>query len=319
MAWVGLNTAGFAIMNSVAYNLPYESGEEADLEGIIMSDSLRTCQTADDFENYIQNNLGPRFGSKANFGVIDAFGGSALFEVHNHGYKRFDTNDFPEKYIANTNFSKSGEPDEGRGYLRFDRVTQLFISLHPKKLSHEYILQVVSRDLGHTLVLHPPLEEWKKFSPDNPVWVHANRTINRVYTSASVVIHGVKEGENPKKATMWVILGEPVCSIAVPLWTEAGCTPSPFREGKAAPICREAYRLKNILRPFKDVEKREYADITKLDNKAGTGWLPLLLETEKEIFEKTRAFLGRNPGSAELAEFEKKMAFKALSTLEEIQ
>ena len=32
-AWAGLNSAGFAVMNTVAYNLPQKSGELQDLEG----------------------------------------------------------------------------------------------------------------------------------------------------------------------------------------------------------------------------------------------------------------------------------------------
>jgi len=319
IAWAGLNSAGFAIMNSVAYNLSYKQGDAEKREGIIMADSLRTCATVNDFENYIKRNLSPNMGCRTNFGVIDAAGSASLFEVHNHGYKRLDAEDFPEKYIINTNFSRSGEPEKGKGYLRFDRATTLFKSIPQGKLTHENILQMVSRDLGHALLDHPCLKEWNKFPPDKPFWIHANHTINRVYTASVFVIHGVKKGENPRKATMWIILGEPVCSIAVPLWVDAGQPPCPLWEGKTAPICREALRIKKILRPFKETDKAQYLNITKLDNSAQKGWLPLLLKTEKEIFEKTRDLIQGNPSSSELAEFEKKIALKVLSTLKKIK
>ena len=42
--YAGLNAAGFAIMNTVAYNVPEVAGEEEDKEGIIMADALRTCR-----------------------------------------------------------------------------------------------------------------------------------------------------------------------------------------------------------------------------------------------------------------------------------
>ena len=87
IAWGGLNDAGFAIINSVAYNLPRSGGLD-DLEGHVMGDALRTCATVDDFERYLKSNLGPGLGSWTNYCVIDARGGAAIFETHNRGYVR---------------------------------------------------------------------------------------------------------------------------------------------------------------------------------------------------------------------------------------
>ena len=102
-AYAGLNSTGFAIMNSVAYNLPEGGPEEVkDLEGLIMADALRTCRTADDFEQALKKNLGPALGSWANYGVIDSAGNAVIFEVHNHGYKKHDAAAAPEKYLINT-------------------------------------------------------------------------------------------------------------------------------------------------------------------------------------------------------------------------
>ena len=75
--WVGLNSVGFGIMNTVAYNLPSDPDELKDLEGMMMADALRTCRTVGDFEAYIKANLGPELGSLANFGVFDADGRGA--------------------------------------------------------------------------------------------------------------------------------------------------------------------------------------------------------------------------------------------------
>ncbi len=93
--FAGLNEAGFAIMNTVAYNVPEIAGERNDREGIIQADALRTCRTVDDFERFLEANLGPELGGQTNIGVIDADGGAALFEVHNHGIKRIDAADQP--------------------------------------------------------------------------------------------------------------------------------------------------------------------------------------------------------------------------------
>lgn len=317
-AWSGLNAVGFAIMNSVAYNLPQGSGEEEDLEGIIMADALRTCATVRDFEEYLKHNLGPNLGSRANFGVIDAQGGAALFEVYNLGYKRFDARDFPEKYIINTNFSQSGRADAGMGYLRFDRATEIFKSAPPRGITVEFILQVAARDLGHPLLHNTPRDEWKKLPTGTPYWVHTNHTVNRPSTAGTVVIHGIGESEEPIKPTMWTILGEPVTSIAVPLWVDAGETPLEMRGSTAAPICDEAKRLKDLLRPLKGSDRHEYADVTKLDNNAGSGWLPLLLKTEREILAAAAKLEQTIPSPARCREFEGEAAARVFKTLKSI-
>ena len=74
--WAGLNSEGFAIINTVAYNLPEPGGEMEDLEGLIMADALRSCRTVADFEAYLSANPGRDLGSLANFGVLDAEGGA---------------------------------------------------------------------------------------------------------------------------------------------------------------------------------------------------------------------------------------------------
>ncbi|HHE05138.1 MAG TPA: hypothetical protein ENL19_03645 [candidate division WOR-3 bacterium] len=314
--FAGINSAGFAIMNSVAYNLPKKSGERTDLEGIIMADALRKCRTVDDFENYIKANLGPGLGSQANFGVIDSEGNAALFEVYNHGYKRLDATDFPEKYIVNTNFSRSGAPLKGYGYIRFTRVTQLLKK--EKGISPYYILQTVARDVSNALVPIPPRSQWKLLDPSRPFWVYTTDSINRPSTASAVVFQGVRKNQDPSNSIMWVILGEPVTSIAIPLWVKAGKVPELLWKGEIAPIDREAMRLKNILRPLKGGNRSEYIDLTKLDNRKGTGWLPVILKTEQEIFRQTAEFTKVSRSPEELAEFQEKIAVKVYKTLKSL-
>ena len=118
---------------------------------------------------------------------------------------------------------------------------------------------------------------------------------------------------------MWVVLGEPVTAIAVPLWAAAGVPPDEVWQGKEAPITTEAFRLKNILRPLKSKERAEYMDLTRLDNAAGTGWLPALLDAEKGIIDDTDVVLAKDPTPAVLAAHQKAMAGRALSTLKRVQ
>jgi len=319
MAWAGINAAGFAIANSASYNLPAPAGELQEQEGVVMAEALRTCRTVGDLEKLVVRRQGKRLGVRSNFFAIDAEGGAVIIETHNHGYTRYDAASFPGQRLPNTNFSRSGGENEGSGYLRFDRENELLRTIPDGRLEAGTIFRVLARDLGHALLRHPSRDEWKKLPADTPYWIHSNYTIDRPSTAASVLIQGVRPGQDPSRSTMWVLLGEPVTTVAVPLWAAAGVPPDELWQGKEAPITAEAFRLKDILRPLKSKERAEYLDLTRLDNAAGTGWLPGLLEAEKGIIDETEAMLAKDPAPAALAAHQKAMAGRALATLKNVQ
>ncbi len=319
IVFAGLNSRGFAIMNTVAYNLPKDETETNNLEGHIMADALRSCASVDDFENYLKRNLGQSLGAWTNFGVIDDAGNAAIFETHNHGYKKFDVSEAPGKYMVNTNYARSGKEGTGDGYLRFNRASELFKQVPAGKISHTTILRNFTRDIGHPLLKQPTWKDLEKKSATEPLWIYNRDCINRPYTSAAAVILGKKPGKPHSVATMWVIMGEPVTSVALPVFVEAHQAPALLWEGKEAPICKEAFRLKSIIRPYKEKDRKHYMNLTKLVNKEKTGFLPLLLKTEQEIFAQTAAFLGQPHTAAEYADFQNRMAQKALETMKKIK
>jgi len=321
LAWGGVNSAGFAIEDSDAYNLDLvakaERPNSENQVATFMADALRTCATVDDFEALVKKSMGPTFNGTSNYGVIDAHGGVASFEVSLKNYKRYDAKDTDAKYVLKTNFSWIGPDATGHGYTRFDRETTLFNKANGN-ISNKFVLEGPARDLGSNLLHNPSPADWKTFPADTPYWVQADFTIDRDTTASTILIRGVHAGEDPLHSTLWIILGEPLCSIAVPLWVAAGQTPAEVREGADAPIAREALRLKHILRPLKGVDNFEFVDVTKLDNASGTGWLPENLKVEQEILDATQKFLAGNPSPAEMAVFEKKMAAIALARLQEV-
>ncbi len=319
--YAGLNSEGFAIMNTVAYNLPEEgAGEMHDLEGFIMADALRTCRTVADFERYLEANLGPDLGSLANFGVIDADGNARLLEVYNHGIEVHDPLRTPERYMVVTNFARTGEPDQGAGYLRFDRASELFATLPEGAIRAEHILTTLSRDVGHTLLDHPEsLSELASLDPSEGRWITTKDCINKSYTSAAVVLVGRTPGEPGSRATMWVVPGEPITAVALPLWVEAGSSPAPLSSGDEAPLWRESARIKSLARPFQIREKETYLNLTRVDNSADTGFWPTLRDAEQEIFRDTEELLAGNPTPAELEQFQDNMAAKVLAVMEAVQ
>ncbi len=316
--FAGVNSEGFGIMNSVAYNLPKKEGEQEDLEGILMADALRTCRTAADFEAYLKANLGRNLGARTNFGVIDADGAAVIFEVHNHGYKRLDAAAAPEGYLVNTNYSRTGQEAKGAGYVRFDRATEL-LKAAPGPVSARDILRRLARDTGNALVPQPTLGDFAALPGDRDPWVFTRDSINKSYTSAAVVIVGRRPGDPGSRATMWVLPGEPITAVALPLWVEAGRSPEPFWKGDEAALWIETMRIKKIARPYPESDREEYLNARRLDNRDGTGFLPRLLTTEDEIFDRTATFLAAPRTPEELAAFQDEMATKALSALRSIR
>ncbi|MGD9020523.1 MAG: hypothetical protein PVF46_01905 [Lysobacterales bacterium] len=317
-AFAGLNSAGFAIMNTVAYNLPDPPGEAKDLEGTIMADALRTCRTVDDFAAYLEANHGDHLGSLANFGVIDAQGGAAIFEAHNHGHTRLDAANDPAGYLVNSNFARSGREGKGGGYLRFERAAELFGSLDSEKMPFTTILSRFSRDTGHVLLQRPSAEEMALVPPVEPVWISTRDSINKHATSAAVVIVGRKPGVQDSVATMWVIPGEPLSAVAVPLWVEAASSPAQLALGDPdAAMWAESLRIKNILRPLREGHKKEYLNLTPLANREG-GFRQYLDAVEADILRLTAEFLQSGHTTGEYRAFQEAMTLRAYEALRSV-
>ena len=114
--WAGYNTSGFAIMNTASYNLKNDTSSLSDREGVVMKQVLGECRTVEDFARLLDSLPRP-IGVEANFGVVDALGGAAYFEVNSYEVFRYDVKDSPDGYLLRTNYSVSGRPNEGYGYF----------------------------------------------------------------------------------------------------------------------------------------------------------------------------------------------------------
>ena len=113
--WGGYNEAGFAIINTAAYNNNLgDTTKFMDQEGVVMKLALQTCQSLSDFEKLLET-LPKPMGVDANFGVIDASGGAAYYETGNRDFKKYDANDpaiAPNGLLIRTNPLDAGRSDE---------------------------------------------------------------------------------------------------------------------------------------------------------------------------------------------------------------
>ena len=291
--WIGYNSAGFAIMNTASYNLIMrDTIDLKDREGFVMREALMQCATVDEFESFLKNYTKP-LGVEANFGVIDASGGAAYFEVSNFTYQKLDVNDpgiAPMGYIIHTNFSFTGDPNSGSGQIRYKTAEDLFYqAAQQNNLTVRFILQDVSRSLWHSLTK----TDLKKSGTENPgeqKFVNFTDFIPRYFSSAAVVIQGVKSGENVDYTTMWTVLGFPLTSVVTPLWLCMGKDqPSAVMLDKngIAPLCDKAIKLKQQLFPIKHSYGENYINVNALYNDAGTGIMQRLKPLDDLIFDET--------------------------------
>jgi hypothetical protein len=297
--WGGFNSAGFAIMNSAAYNNNSgDTTEFSDQEGVVMKLALQSCATLADFEMMLTDMSKP-LGVNTNFGVIDAYGGAAYYETGNYGFKKIDANDpalAPHGYLIRTNYSFTGAQDEGGGYIRYVTASEaLNMAAAQKKLMPQYLLNSISRNLSHSLTGVNLRDNLPSDDTETDFRCFED-FIPRNITASVIMVVGAAEGEDPAKTMMWTVLGFPLTSVAVPLWISAG-KDLPWvvsmKEDMHSPLCDAAMTLKMKVFPIARGSGGRYINMAALLNKEQTGIMQRLAPLEEEIFIKTATLMNK--------------------------
>ena len=281
--WIGYNSTGFAIMNSASYNLNNDTIKQSGLEGRVMKKALQTCATIDDFEKLL-NDMPKPTRLEANFGVIDGKGGAAYFELSNFKVVKFDANDpstAPMGYIVRSNYSFSGTPKNGAGYIRYVTANkELDKSAKSNGIVAEDILQGLSRNLYNSLT-EDNLWDYSNIPEGNKKFVWFEDFIPRSGSASSCVVEGVKPGEDARLTTMWSIVGWPLASVAIPVWiTKNNDLPEVVTYNdslKDSPICHYALELKKKAYCYTwGKSAKHYLNVNALLNANGTGMMQQL-------------------------------------------
>ena len=315
---MGVNSAGFAIMNSSSKDL---EGEKSSENGFYMKKALEQCRSVDDFGKLLyETNIQGR-KTRSNFGVIDALGGGAIFETASHSFVRFDAKDSPYGYIVRANFAATGVKDSlAYGYQRWARANLLWLrKAREKALSYRYILRTVSRDLVNESAYPYPLPFTGRQDSLPKGVLYTQNSINRFKTVSVVVFHGVVLSENPALTTMWVILGEPICGVAFPVWPVDETLPAAISEGNPPRMNHLIQEIEAIVYPNKTNPGWLYS--SRLETAEKKGILPALMAVEDSVFSETETRINRwqtqfRPD--EMKAFQKKTVNRLLRTFERI-
>ena len=248
--WSGMNEAGFCIMNTASYNLREDTLDcQMDREGELMYNALANCATIADFEAWIETYPKP-WGVEANFGIIDAQGGAAYYEMNNDRYIKYDVNAEADGYRVVTNFSFAGRYEDYEGWERYQTACAEMKEnfSREKEMTALDAMNIFSRQYRHEVLD-------LNFNKDNaPEFTVDQDFIPRRITSAVVCFEGVKAGDKPLHTIMWTALGYPACAVAVPLLMHKDHLPAYMKarnehakDGKQlnAEICDKSLQIKN--------------------------------------------------------------------------
>lgn len=293
--WSGHNEAGFAIMNTAAYNLNGDTEFEVETEGMLMRQALALCATLNDFEALLDTTS--LRNNNANFGVIDAQGGCAYYEVGQHKWTKFDANDpnvAPYGFLIRTNHAYSGDRTMDLGTERYLAINKFMTQQgFAGGFDAPSLIRVVPRILTHGLTNVNILD----LAPeDNTVPRFANFVdfIPRFSTSCAQLIEGVAKDEAPAHTVAWTIIGSPLATVAMPLvLLPNDKLPETFGRGTTggSVLCRYGLTLKERLFPLRTKTRSSYIDVAQLVNRKGNGILQLIKPIEDELMRRGTALV----------------------------
>lgn len=279
-AWMGMNDVGFAVMNTASYNIMDDKvpAKNMDKEGFVMTRALKYCKSVDDFAMLLDTLPRP-MGVEANFGVIDASGNGAFFETNNHSYKRYDLSDAKNHILVRTNYSHSGRPGEGYGFVREANANCLLAPyMMDGRITPELLTEEVSRTFYHD-------GRRQDYTMSGNSRLLDEDFIPRYKSTATVAIEGMKptslDSVNPGDITdeyiMWTGLGyPPVAEIRA-----VRCSPDGVEEelrGSSqnghSVLADEAKAMRDDA--FTASGKKMYIDMRKLYKPDGSGFAQIV-------------------------------------------
>lgn len=214
-AWAGVNSVGFAIMNTVAGNLPPNNKDHIDCEGLVMTEALKRCSSVSDFEKVLDT-LPKPLGVRTNFGVIDSNGNGAYFETSDWDFVKYDVADSDNGSLIRSNFAMSGGKKGGYGYDRYDNAQRVVTdAIASNTLTSETFTEFLSRKFYSA--------KTNNCITDNSncaALIRDRGFIPRPSSASSVVIELTDMGP-----IMWVMLGYPPAAITH--GTTPGVAPPP--------------------------------------------------------------------------------------------
>ncbi len=321
--WSGSNEVGFCIMNTASYNIdiPEDRKFEKDGEGVVMYKALSVCKTIKDFEKFLDTLTRP-IPVEANFGVIDAEGGAAYYEVNSRVWVKRDANDpslAPNGYLIVTNFSFTGREDQGLGYIRHATAEHIINKAFAEgiKFTPEWIMDNLSRSYYNSLLGVDVLKS--DILTKTNGWFIDQDFISRNSTSSISIFQGVKKGEDAKNTIFWCAMGYGPLSILMPILIKGeDKIPSVLMSENNTPtnckLCDLSLSIKKKVFPVKRGSGQRYFRLADLFNSSNSGYSQILKKSETKVLnESSKIIIKLRNGKLTQPEIEK--FYEEISTI----
>lgn len=313
MVWGGCNSAGFAIMNTASFNT--NAGDTArftDQEGVVMKEALMECATLADFEAFLLRRPHP-WGLNANFGVIDAQGGAAYYETDNNRFVKFDANDprvAPHGYLVRTNYTFTGTPDEGYGFIRYATAERIIADARARgAISRSLFTDRLARDLSNSLTAadYNGAVSGKACGD----MINSSDFLCRYGTASNIVIEGVAKGGVPTGSTVWTAIAFPLACVSVPAWPALAkvlpACAAARRGGQEADLSCWALRGLAKIYPISRGSGSRYMDLAAYRNAIDGGIAARIDSMERGVEARceqmVRGWRGRGPVRGDVEKF----------------
>lgn len=211
--YAGVNEKGLGVISTATKNLPEATPEEYKactlrrMSGGVMWNALRKCATIDELEEMLKITKRSR-RSHSNFGVGDATGAVAYFEVWDLGYRRYDVSaSGNDGFDVRANFSHAGDPKKlGSSKRRYDLIMREMTEHSGNFTPQDFI--GYSRSYNSV--------KYGNVLDNDSRYYCSNHTVPRASTVGSFVV--VCDEKCPR---MLVINGHSVSGVAVPVYVQA--------------------------------------------------------------------------------------------------
>ena len=154
--------------------------------------------------------------------------------------------------------------------------------------------QLIFTDLARSFrnnILDIDLKNGDFNAPKASGWFTDQDFIPRKDPSCSIVVQGVKKGENPELGIVWTILGYPPTSVAVPLWVKDNLPAmvSYDKEMEASPLSAVSLDLakEKVFHYKQGGGTNHYLHWENLYNLQGTGIMQNMMKVEEELYRNT--------------------------------
>lgn len=234
----GVNESGFAIAGTSVYQDYNLMAEPVNINTVLMEEALATCTTLAEFESLLKRWPYYHWGTviSANFVVIDAKGGAALYEcftghmnlglnlmqfrkndantgkiTNQYGWtlKSAQSNFIGFHIMTNYNYYIPWNVGQDRKYRAEAILTEL---VNEKRINYRTVMREVAKDVIGKQV-QTDLSSETNYS--------TTYCLSRNATRSSIVVRGAASGGDPRLVTIWVNLGEPSVGVFVPFFAAA--------------------------------------------------------------------------------------------------